>query len=156
MRALLAVPLLLAFAADPLAAQARLTCTAQNAGQTVCQAEGRCRCVYEPGGTMTRLPAGYRWDCSLLNGRCSAEALAAGVPLLDPGSTGGGRPIPARGGAEQLRSVQNALAAAGYNPGPADGVIGPRTRQALRDFQKAKGLKVTGTPTPETLQALGR
>ena len=33
-----------------------------------------------------------------------------------------------------VREVQQALAAAGYNPGPIDGVMGPRTKAALRKY----------------------
>lgn len=36
-----------------------------------------------------------------------------------------------------------------------DGVCGKETIDALRAFQKAHGLKVTGMPDPETVKALG-
>ena len=42
------------------------------------------------------------------------------------------------------KNAQQALQAKGYNPGPIDGIHGPRTSAALRDFQKAEGLTVTG------------
>jgi peptidoglycan hydrolase-like protein with peptidoglycan-binding domain len=42
------------------------------------------------------------------------------------------------------KNAQQALQAKGYNPGPIDGVHGPRTSAAIRDFQKAEGLTVTG------------
>ena len=48
------------------------------------------------------------------------------------------------------RSAQEALQAKGYNPGPIDGVYGPRTTAAVRDFQKAEGLKVTGRMDADT------
>ena len=48
------------------------------------------------------------------------------------------------------RSAQEALQAKGYNPGPIDGVYGPRTTAAVRDFQKAEGLKVTGRMDTDT------
>ena len=37
----------------------------------------------------------------------------------------------------------------------ADGVMGPKTRRALKRFQKSHGLKVDGVAGPATLQALG-
>ena len=37
----------------------------------------------------------------------------------------------------------------------ADGAFGPQTKRALKRFQRAHGLKVTGRPTAETLAALG-
>jgi len=54
---------------------------------------------------------------------------------------------------EQVRKIQKALLQAGFNPGPADGVIGPKTMAALENFQKQKNL-ATGQITKETLQAL--
>jgi peptidoglycan hydrolase-like protein with peptidoglycan-binding domain len=48
------------------------------------------------------------------------------------------------------KNAQQALQAKGYNPGPIDGVHGPRTSAALRDYQKAEGLKVTGEMDAET------
>lgn len=51
--------------------------------------------------------------------------------------------------AERIRSVQRALARLGYDPGPFDGVIGPRTRAAIRSFQAASGLTVDGRLTRE-------
>jgi len=54
---------------------------------------------------------------------------------------------------EQVRKIQKALLDAGFNPGPADGRIGPKTMAALESFQKQKNL-ATGQITKETLQAL--
>ncbi len=51
-------------------------------------------------------------------------------------------------------NVQKALKAQGFNPGPIDGIYGPRTRAALHKFQKAKGI-ATGALTKETIKALG-
>ncbi|WP_017301063.1 peptidoglycan-binding domain-containing protein [Nodosilinea nodulosa] len=40
--------------------------------------------------------------------------------------------------AEGTRQVQQQLAKRGYDPGPVDGVAGPKTRQALRNFQQSQ------------------
>ena len=53
-----------------------------------------------------------------------------------------------------IRAIQRALNAAGYNAGPVDGQIGPRTRSALEAFQRSKRL-VVGEPDQATLEALG-
>jgi S1-C subfamily serine protease len=50
---------------------------------------------------------------------------------------------------ETVRSIQRGLATLGYNPGSADGVAGPRTRAAIRDFQKDQGIPVTGRASSE-------
>lgn len=55
---------------------------------------------------------------------------------------------------EIIRNLQQALLDAGYNPGPVDGISGPRTLAALEDFQKQNNL-ATGQITKETLRALG-
>jgi uncharacterized protein (TIGR02594 family) len=52
------------------------------------------------------------------------------------------------------RDMQSALARAGFAPGPVDGVIGPRTRAAIRAFQAARGLVVDGIAGPMTRAAL--
>jgi outer membrane biosynthesis protein TonB len=59
------------------------------------------------------------------------------------------KPTPA-----EVRKIQQGLLDAGFNPGPVDGLIGPKTMTALESFQKQKGLDV-GHITKETLQALG-
>lgn len=51
---------------------------------------------------------------------------------------------------EQIRGVQTYLSKAGYNPGPTDGVMGTRTRAAIKKYQADKALEVTGRVT-ETL-----
>jgi peptidoglycan hydrolase-like protein with peptidoglycan-binding domain len=48
------------------------------------------------------------------------------------------------------KNAQQALQAKGYNPGPIDGVYGPRTAAAIRDYQKAEGLTVTGQMDGDT------
>jgi hypothetical protein len=50
--------------------------------------------------------------------------------------------------------VQSELARRGYYHGPIDGVIGSDSRQAIRGFQKAEGLPVTGLIDPHVLRAL--
>jgi murein L,D-transpeptidase YcbB/YkuD len=42
------------------------------------------------------------------------------------------------------RDIQRALKNAGFNPGPIDGKLGSRTRQAIREFQGVNGLQVDG------------
>jgi peptidoglycan hydrolase-like protein with peptidoglycan-binding domain len=62
----------------------------------------------------------------------------------------------ARGGdREQVKAVQQALKDKGHDPGPVDGVIGPKTQAALKDFQKSQGLQETGRLDAETTAKLG-
>jgi peptidoglycan hydrolase-like protein with peptidoglycan-binding domain len=55
----------------------------------------------------------------------------------------------------QTENIQEALKEKGFDPGPIDGVIGPMTRQALKNFQQANNLKATGTVDAETARELG-
>jgi lysozyme family protein len=48
-----------------------------------------------------------------------------------------------------VAAVQRALGV------PADGIVGPQTRRAIRRFQRANGLTVDGIVGPQTLAALG-
>ncbi len=79
-----------------------------------------------------------------------ADQLAGAPPLrLPPGL------------AEPLRKAdivgaQEALNALGLDAGTADGIIGSRTRAALRAFQLDAGLPADGYPDPDTLEALER
>ena len=49
------------------------------------------------------------------------------------------------GGRNRVVRIQRRLASLGYDPGPTDGILGPKSRTAIRAFQARKGLKVTGT-----------
>jgi peptidoglycan hydrolase-like protein with peptidoglycan-binding domain len=46
--------------------------------------------------------------------------------------------------------IQTALKAAGFYTGNVDGKIGPKTKKAVMEFQKTKGLKADGKVGPKT------
>jgi peptidoglycan hydrolase-like protein with peptidoglycan-binding domain len=54
-----------------------------------------------------------------------------------------------------VREAQQALKDKGFDPGPADGINGPKTRAAIRDFQKQQNLNADGRLGPQTLGVLG-
>lgn len=61
-----------------------------------------------------------------------------------------------REGTEKLiQDLQAELQKQGYDPGIPDGIMGPRTAQALAKFQVAHSLQADGDITPETRTALG-
>ena len=55
----------------------------------------------------------------------------------------------------ELRQVQQKLNDTGFDAGQVDGMWGPNTQAALRNFQQARGLEATGRPNEQTLNALG-
>ncbi len=53
-----------------------------------------------------------------------------------------------------VRDVQTALKNAGFNPGRIDGRMGANTERAIKQFQRAEGLKADGVIGPRTWDKL--
>jgi len=62
--------------------------------------------------------------------------------------------IPSRKLAASTKEIQTALKNAGFDPGAIDGKMGPMTKQALKEFQRTKGLKVDGVAGSKTWKEL--
>jgi peptidoglycan hydrolase-like protein with peptidoglycan-binding domain len=69
----------------------------------------------------------------------------------DSSSRGGAAYTSSREGVQRLQSELKRM---GFDPGKVDGVMGPRTKSAIRRFQDANGLEVDGVVGPETATAL--
>lgn len=82
-----------------------------------------------PAPAQTSAAAAHRWD--------------AAQPVLRQGHRGAA-----------VRRLQQLLLAAGYSPGPIDGIFGPRTLRAVRQFQRDIGLTVDGVVGSRTWAAL--
>lgn len=81
-----------------------------------------------------------------------------GLELTEPLNLSASRPGSERvdfPSTEMIRQAQRALQDQGYYNGPIDGVLGPRTQQAIRDFQHDHRLPVTGQLDDQTASALG-
>jgi peptidoglycan hydrolase-like protein with peptidoglycan-binding domain len=78
--------------------------------------------------------------------------MALGLQKADGKAASG---TPGRYSKETIRKAQETLNARGFKAGPPNGVLGESTATALRAFQKAENLQVTGRLNPRTLSALG-
>ena|GEM_PF-1916381 len=56
----------------------------------------------------------------------------------------------------EIMLAQQLLVTIGFAPGPADGMMGTQTANAIRDFQRSAGMAVTGRVTPELISRLER
>jgi N-acetylmuramoyl-L-alanine amidase len=57
---------------------------------------------------------------------------------------------------DDVLELQRRLTELGFDVGRVDGIFGPRTGEALREFQRNIGLPADGTCGPSTFKALGR
>ena len=53
-----------------------------------------------------------------------------------------------------IANVQRKLAKMGYDPGPVDGRLGPSTRRAIMQFQRANNMPATGEIEPGVMALL--
>jgi hypothetical protein len=110
-------------------------------------------CTSLRGEHETALQA-YKNALDELNNRLRAVQNACGFEF----SSGSAPRVASSRGEQRLttiRQAQQRLQAAGFDPGPADGQLGPRTVKALRDYQAKRKLAVTGQLDDATRKALG-
>jgi len=66
-------------------------------------------------------------------------------------------PLPPQGPYKPTNiEIQTALKNAGFYAGIVDGKIGPKSKKAIEDFQKANSLKVDGKVGPKTWEAMSK
>lgn len=58
-------------------------------------------------------------------------------------------------GSQTVRDAQQALKDKGFDPGPIDGIDGPQTKAAVREYQTKQNLTADGRLGPQTLDSLG-
>jgi peptidoglycan hydrolase-like protein with peptidoglycan-binding domain len=62
----------------------------------------------------------------------------------------------ARSRADIITDIQRELSRRALYDGPVDGVLGPKTDSAIRDFETSAKLKATGEPSEDVLRAIAR
>lgn len=65
------------------------------------------------------------------------------------------RPAPFRSNKEQIMAAQKILRNANLLTGGEEGKLDDTTREGLKKYQQAKGLKITGSLNPATLEKMG-
>jgi lytic murein transglycosylase len=90
------------------------------------------------------------WNQSLVYATTAAyfATRLAGAPRV---SGGGNVPVLSL---EQVKQLQELLKRHGYDVGGVDGIIGARTRAAIKDVQQRLGMPADSWPTPELLARL--
>ena len=87
-----------------------------------------------------------------------AALLLASAPALAAPTAPAGRcpeeALPPAHQAAVVKGIQTELAIAGFDAGALDGVLGRRTREAIREYQAAAGIRVDGCPSHDLLQRL--
>jgi peptidoglycan hydrolase-like protein with peptidoglycan-binding domain len=87
----------------------------------------------------------------------AAESISQNAQTLAESSASSLEPLPPQGPySPSVKEVQLALKNAGYYTGSVDGKIGPMTKKATEEFQKANNLKVDGKVGPMTWDALSK
>lgn len=81
----------------------------------------------------------------------AGEQAQAGAQGQSMGSQAGAQ----QASSETIRSVQQSLSEQGYDAGPVDGIMGPKTREALKEFQQAQGLDASGELNEQSLAEMG-
>ena len=93
-------------------------------------------------------------------GSQSERTSDSGVPLpkgsRQSGTVDMGKSEGSSGGSmSNIKEVQQALKDKGYDPGPVDGVMGAKTKDAIKSFQSASNLPATGSLNAQTADKLG-
>ena len=86
-----------------------------------------------------------------------APATSAVAPAAAPVQAANLAPLPPAGPYKPSAvEIQTALKNAGYYAGVVDGKIGPMSKKAVTEFQKANGLEADGKVGPKTWAALSK
>lgn len=92
--------------------------------------------------------------------RTALPPIPSATPQIPPAkpSTPAAQPSPPSPplSSNDIREVQGRLRSLGFDPGPIDGAVGPRTAAALTRYQEAHGLQATGVADNDVLAELRR
>lgn len=101
------------------------------------------------GAWMTSGEFAFAWENS--GNQSEHDKQGAGISSENMGS----KPISKTNSSQEIREVQTKLNEKGFHVGTIDGIMGPKTVQALKSFQSKNKEPVTGKIDHRTLAALG-
>ena len=96
----------------------------------------------------TKEKPGEAWDKTKEK---TGEAKDKAVELKDKAK----EKLTGKSGNDDIRTAQQILQDKGFNAGPIDGKMGPKTKAAVSDFQRKENLKVPGRLDGDTKTRLG-
>src|SRR5690606_18091577 len=88
-----------------------------------------------------------RWSAEKVDLAANYAPIGTWAEGFDPGEAIAGKEVVAR--------VQQALSRLGFDAGPADGVAGAKTAEAIKAFERATGMSESGAVNPRLLAVLG-
>lgn len=102
---------------------------------------------------------GWMTMLAVTGAMASAPLLAQDIQRMEDPSIGSGvsqdKPwADQQASLDSVKQLQESLSERGYDVGPVDGLVGPRTQAALRQFQQDEGLDASGEIDAQTLTAL--
>lgn len=115
---------------------------------------------YNSSASSTAMPANEPNNANRASSASATEGSASNTNAIVQNNTtdATGNTAPSGNEAQDhslVRDAQRALNDKGFSAGATDGIMGPHTESALRQFQQAQGLSTTGTLDQQTISALG-
>lgn len=80
----------------------------------------------------------------------ATQQQASSDSSMQPSATANGQSGSSQAGDETVRQLQQQLKDKGFDPGPVDGIDGPKTQAALRKSQEAGGMNAAATSDVST------
>jgi hypothetical protein len=121
------------------------------------QQSGAAAGATQPGASEQRDSAaagGATQQPGAATGDTQQPGAAAGASQQPSAAAGATQPMGQQHDQQTIRKVQEKLSEKGHQV-QVDGMMGPETQQALREFQKKEGIQETGQLDQQTLSALG-
>jgi localization factor PodJL len=87
------------------------------------------------------------WKAEPIDLSANFAPIGTWAPAFDPGETIKTRDV--------VTKVQDALSRLGYDIGTADGLVGPKTAEAIKAFERSTGMSESGQINPRLLAVLG-